>query len=799
MFQASPEFFPSMACMRPTLLSTASEQARIAQLFMHVRDGVVMLDPIGVVGFWSEGAADLYNRSSPTALGRCYLDLVPARTIPVQLPMIQRAIEGEEASAEWQMTRDDGVTVWVEADFRPLCDDFGRRSGCVILLHDVTKWRAAEIAKRASEEQLRTLSDNIPGAVFQFRLGREGQKSFPFISKGVLDLMELTAEETNRRAARGEFQVHPDDREAYWSALEESLRAMSPWDLEYRCLTARSGQLKWIRLRAIPSRQPDGAMLWNGVMMDVSDRVFINDALRESEARYRLLTENATDLISRMTLDGEFLYVSPVCRTLFGTEPEEMVGRHVRAFVHEADLPRMTEILEKVIAAPAIQTYVHRSRSKDGSYVWCETTARGVGDEMGNILEIITVTRSIEERKRLEARMQNSLKMEAVGRLAGGIAHDFNNLLTVINGFSEMILRNLNSQDPSRTAGQVREIRKAGERASALTRQLLAFGRQQIQSRLKLNLNTVVVDMEKMLTRLIEDDIEIELRLDPDVGYVNADISQIEQVLMNLVVNARDAMPDGGDIHIHTGNVRFEKPPEEDAKAGDYVMLEVSDNGCGIDEQTRSRIFEPFFTTKEMGKGTGLGLAMVYGIVKQSEGIITCDSEVGRGTSFRVFFPRCDPPAVEGEGRKQTPAIVVGKETVLLAEDDTGVRNVTAGMLRTLGYQVIEAGGGLEALRLCREHHGPIHLLLTDVVMPFMNGRELADRVKAILPGIRVLFVSGYTDDSILRHGVLDENIAFLNKPLSHDSLSRKIREVLEPTGLHAICTPAVTVPLSHH
>lgn len=777
--------------MRPTLLSTASEQARIAQLFTHVRDGVVMLDPIGVVGFWSDGAAELYKRSAPVSLGKCYLDLVPSRTIQIQLPLIQKALEGEDASGEWQMTREDGSPLFVEADFRPQYDEFGRRVGCVILLHDVTKWRTAEIAKRASEEQLRTISDNIPGAVFQFRLGKDGQKSFPFISRGVVDLLEQTAEETNRRAARGEFQVHPEDREAYWDSLEESRRGTTPWDLEFRCLTARSNQLKWIRLRAIPARQPDGSTLWNGVMMDVSDRVFINDALRESEARYRLLTENATDLISRLNPDGVFLYVSPVCRTLFGMEPEEMVGRNVREFVHQTDRSKMLETLEKVVSAPAIQTYVHRSMNKDGGFVWCETTARRVSDATGNVTEIITVTRSIEERKRLEARMQNSMKMEAVGRLAGGVAHDFNNLLTVINGFSEMILRNLNSQDPSRTAGQVREIRKAGERASSLTRQLLAFGRQQIQSRIRLNLNSVVADTEKMLTRLIEEDIEIELKLANDLGYVNADISQVEQVLMNLVVNARDAMPDGGEILIRSANASFDKPPEEDAKAGDYVMLEVTDTGCGMDEQTRTRIFEPFFTTKEMGKGTGLGLAMVYGIVKQSEGIITCDSEVGRGTTFRVYFPRCDPPTSEHEGRKPTAPIMIGKETVLLAEDDANVRSVTAGMLRTLGYQVLEAGGGLEAIRLCREHHGPIHLLLTDVVMPFMNGRELADRVRAILPGIKVLFVSGYTDDSILRHGVLDEHVAFLNKPLSHETLSRKLREVLEPTSIHLIRPPS--------
>ena len=505
--------------------------------------------------------------------------------------------------------------------------------------------------------------------------------------------------------------------------------------------------------------------------------------LQKCEARYRLLTENSTDLVCRVNLDGEYAYVSPVSRALFGREPAAMTGRPIQDFVCEADWPRVVDILEKVMTGPADQTCLHRARRHDGSTVWCETTAKGVWDEYGAVTEIVTVTRSVEERKRLEARMQNSMKMEAVGRLAGGVAHDFNNILTVINGFSEMVLRNVDKQDVARTIGQVKEIRKAGERASSLTRQLLAFGRQQIQARVKLNLNAIVTDTEQMLTRLIGEDIEIGLELHPGLGFVNADLSQVEQVLMNLVVNARDAMPDGGDIRVSTGNVTFDRPPEEDVPAGDYAMLEVGDTGCGMADALKARIFEPFFTTKEMGKGTGLGLAMVYGIVKQSDGFITCDSELGRGTTFRIYFPRCAPPASESETRSRCGATtaIFGDETVLLTEDDDGVRKVTAAMLRTLGYKVIEAAGGVEALRQCREHRGPIHLLVTDVVMPVMNGRELADRVKTVLPGIRILFVSGYTDDAILRHGVLDEHVAFLNKPLSHESLGRKIREVLMP------------------
>ena len=766
--------------MKPTLLSHASEQARTAQLFSHVRDGVVMLDPVGVVGFWSAGTARLYGRLAPSALGQCYLDLLPPRCRVVQIPLIHKALEGDETSAEWQTTRPDGAIAWVAGDFRPVFDDFGKRVGCVILLHDVTKWRTADAARRASEELLRTITDNIPGAVYQYRVAADGRPSFPFVSRGVAELLERMPAELISTAVDFNALIDPDDRSAFWQSFEQSRATLDPWDVEFRVHTARTGQLKWIRSRAVPTRQPDGGTLWNGVLADVSDRVAVAEALREKEARYRLLTENATDLISRLDPDGVFLYASPVTATMFGVPPDAVVGKHIREFVVEDDLPRVIEVFDRVLSRPAVETFVFRARHASGAHLWCESTARGVRDTTGEVTEVVTVTRSIEERKKLEAKVQNSLKMEAVGRLAGGVAHDFNNLLTVINGFSEMILRNIGTQDPSRTASQVREIRKAGERASSLTRQLLAFGRQQIQTRSRLNLNTVVNDTLKMLARLIGEDIEIELDLCPDVGHVSADVGQVEQVLMNLVVNARDAMPDGGDLTIRTENVRFDRSPDEDVRPGDYVAVSVTDSGCGMDEATRARVFEPFFTTKELGKGTGLGLAMVYGIVKQSDGHIAVESEPSRGTTFRVYLPRCDAMA-EGDARRRKDAILLGRETVLLVEDDEGVRAVASAMLRTLGYRVVEAPGGLEALRTCREYPGPIHLLLTDVVMPMMNGREVADRVRVLVPGVKVLFMSGYTDDSILRHGVLDEGVSFLNKPLSHESLSRKLREVLDP------------------
>lgn len=768
----------SIRIMKPTLLSSASEQARMAQLFNHVRDAVIMLDPAGVVGFWSRGAADIYGRSPTEALNCCYLELVPQRCRAEQVRLIHRALEGEESSAEWQTTSPTGQAMWLEGDFRPMHDANGKRLGCAILLHDVTKWRAAEMARKASEELLRTIADNIPGAVFQLRIAGDGARSVSFVSGGVEELLEKSPAELNAAMASGNVAVVPEDRAAFWSSLDDARARHIPWDTDFRVRPPRTGQQKWIRLRAIPSRLPDGGTLWNGVMIDMSDQMAAAEALRDSEARYRLLTDNTTDLIARLDPDGTFHYVSPAAQSLFGAAPESCVGRHLRDFLPEDDAPRMFELFDRLARGQSAYTITHRWRTETGELVWCESTTRAVRQPDGSLAEIVMVTRSIEERRKLEAKVQKAQKLEAVGRLAGGVAHDFNNLLTVINGFSEMILRGLAHPDPARLTSQVQEIRKAGERASTLTRQLLAFGRQQVQTRTRVNLNVVVEETRKFIGRVLGEDIEIETDLAADLVPIFADVGQVEQVLMNLVLNARDAMPDGGTLTLRTANARFDVEPDEDVRVGDYAMLAISDTGIGMDEDTRARAFEPFFTTKELGKGTGLGLATVYGIVKQSGGHIEVESRVGRGTTFRVFLPRRES-LVQGTDRRPGSITLAGRETILLVEDDDSVRHVTASMLHTLGYKVVQAPGGLEALKQCREHRGPIHVLLTDVVMPMMNGREVADRVQSILPGVRTLYMSGYTDDSILRHGVVDDDVAFISKPLSREALGRKLREIL--------------------
>jgi signal transduction histidine kinase/CheY-like chemotaxis protein len=441
-------------------------------------------------------------------------------------------------------------------------------------------------------------------------------------------------------------------------------------------------------------------------------------------------------------------------------------------------------LLEEQSFVQGFESEVYR---KDRSSFWVSERVRAVRDKDGTLLYYEGTIEDITERNRTEEalreseeRLRQSQKMEGIGQLAGGMAHDFNNILTAITGYSDLTLRKLPEDNPLRH--NVEQIKKAGERAASLTRQLLAFSRKQILQPKVLNLNAVVPDMDKMLRRLISEDIDLLMVLDPALGSVKADPSQIEQVILNLFVNARDAMPKGGKLTIETSNVYLSEEYSRQyvsVRSGHHVMLAVSDNGCGIEEATKKRIFEPFFTTKGTGKGTGLGLSTVYGIVKQSEGSIWVYSEVGKGTTFKVYLPRCDE--VVEEHKQTAPYIQLSREgeMVLLVEDEEMVRGMARQVLEMNGYHVLEASHGKEALRICEQHKGRIDLMVTDVVMPQMGGQELAECLASSRPETRVLFVSGYTDDAIVHHGVLNEGVNFLQKPFTPDALAHKVREVL--------------------
>ncbi len=507
------------------------------------------------------------------------------------------------------------------------------------------------------------------------------------------------------------------------------------------------------------------------------DRKRAEEKIRESEARLRVLVEQLPAVLWTVGKDLCFTSALGAGLTRLGLKPNQIVGVSLFDYFETTD-PAFLPIAAHRRAIGGEPTTFH-VEWKGGSYTChVEPLRTAEGELQGAICMALDIT----DRRQLEEQLRQAQKMEAVGRLAGGIAHDFNNLLMVIQGYADLLTERLAEGDPLRRNAE--QIQTASQRATSLTRQLLAFSRKQMLAPKVLSVQSVVGDMEKILRRLIGEDVQLETSSVPDLGLVKADRSQIEQVILNLAVNARDAMPEGGRLTIETANVDLDESFSHSSvmlSPGPYVMLAVTDNGCGMDVETQAHIFEPFFTTKEKGKGTGLGLATVYGIVKQSGGYVWVYSEPGRGTSFKVYLPRVwDEQTCPGRDRTiEGRTLPQGTETVLLVEDEKGVRELAREYLEMTGYTVIEAENGHTALELAALHSGPIHLLMTDVVMPGISGRELSARVKAIRPEIRVLFMSGYTDQAVVHHGILETDAVLLQKPFTVAALAAKLRDIL--------------------
>jgi PAS domain S-box-containing protein len=516
------------------------------------------------------------------------------------------------------------------------------------------------------------------------------------------------------------------------------------------------------------------------IKQDVTQRRRAEDAFRHSEERFRKAFNTNPEPVTISTIaDGRYIDVNEAFLRTMGYRRDEVIGRTSA----EINFWEMQEDRDAFIRLLSERGEVHSAeinfRTKSGGIRSGLVSAETI--ELDGQQCLLAVTQDVTERKELQQQFLQAQKMEAVGKLAGGVAHDFNNILTVINGYSEVMLGQLQEDDPNRS--YVGEIKKAGERAATLTRQLLAFSRRQVLLPQVLDLNSVINNMDKMLRRLIGEDVELVATMAKNLGHVKADPGQVEQILMNLAVNARDAMPRGGKLTIETANVELDESyasKHVTAKPGPHVMLAISDTGAGMDAEIQKRIFDPFFTTKEKGKGTGLGLSTVYGIVKQSEGHIWVYSEPGHGTTFKVYLPRVDKP-VEAAGLPMTNAeLLGGTETVLLVEDEPSVRSLVRTTLEAKGYQLLEATQATEALSIAEKHQGRIHLMLTDLIMPGMSGRLLAQKMADLRPETKVVYMSGYTDDAVVRHGGLGPGMAFLQKPFAPDALARKVRSVLD-------------------
>ena len=530
-----------------------------------------------------------------------------------------------------------------------------------------------------------------------------------------------------------------------------------------------------------PLRGPKGDIVGViGVALDNTERRVAERALRLSEQSYRSLVEGAPYGICRSTVDGQLLQVNRAMAEMLSYESEtELLLRSLRTEIFSQSV-NYDEFLAQLRVSSSCQGFECTWQCHGGKTILVCLGGWSVLDRTGEISYLEILAENITERKQLENQLRQVQKMQAIGQLTGGVAHDFNNLLTVVEGQVEMMLSEVPPNE--RWRHRLEEIEKAAQLASTLTRRLLAFSRMQVFQSRVLDLNVVIAGMSQMVARLIGENIEMTFLPDAHLGRVKADPSQIEQVLMNLVVNARDAMPDGGRLTIETHNAHLDATyarQQAIVERGDYVLLVVSDTGRGMDAETQARVFEPFFTTKQPGQGTGLGLSMVYGVVKQSGGYIWVYSEPGKGSTFKIYLPRVmDRP-------DETAAVVSGpsprgKETILLAEDEEGVREMVSTFLESQGYQVLAAADGVSAKQLAQSHNGEIDLLLTDVVMPKQGGRELAEDLRKMLPCLKVLFISGYTGDFVVRNAIVESGAAFVQKPFSMQSLAIKIRELLD-------------------
>ncbi|MGB7437244.1 MAG: PAS domain S-box protein [Candidatus Acidiferrum sp.] len=626
-----------------------------------------------------------------------------------------------------------------------------------------------------SQQLFRLISENAADmiAVVDFR----GRRIYN--SQSYERVLGYTAEELQKSTAFE--QIHPDDRERVRAASLEARRTGVGKPLEYRM---RHKDGSWRVLESTASVISSGTGVSDELVIvnrDITDRKLAVEALRISEASFRSVVEDAPYGIYQADQEGRFLRVnSALHRMLRYESAEELLGVNLEKeiFRHLEQFRRMQETLK---SHDEFRDLEIEWKKKDGTPITVRCSGRRVKQEHGGSGFHEVFAEDVTDKRILEAQLRMAGKMEAIGRLSGGIAHDFNNLLGVMIGYSQLLKRKLKSQPDLSECAE--EIEKAGQRAASLTKQLLAFSRQQILTPTVLDLNTQVKDMEKMLQRLLGEDIVVRIGLESALGTVKADRGQIEQVIMNLAVNARDAMPSGGTLYVETANRELDELYTREhpgSRPGRYVVLAVRDSGMGMDRETIAHIFEPFFTTKELGKGTGLGLATVYGIVKQSGGYVAVESSPGEGASFQIFLPRVDEPVTLPRER---PPVAVGtkaSETILLAEDAEPLRKLTKSLLEGHGFEVLAARDGEEALHLAGRHAGRIDLLLTDVVMPGINGRVLAERLLGSRPETKILYMSGYTDSFIAGHGVLDQKTNLLHKPFTEEILLQGVRGVLD-------------------
>jgi PAS domain S-box-containing protein len=721
------------------------------------------------------GMQKISGRSEEEMTSRTIYDFMVPEDRALARENISMRISGAVPSTRYvlRVLHQSGAVLQVEV--HSSLTDYNGRPAVMGMLVDITERRVAEADLRRSETELKEAQ----------RIARIGSWKWVISTDKITWSEELygivgldPSVPLPGFDGMPRFYV-PEDGERLRAAVERTLQTGAPYELDLQMIHA-DGTIIWTTTRGEAVRDQGGTLVGlRGTALDITERKRAEESLRLQSAALNA----AADAIIITDRAGGVEWFNPAFTQLTGYTAEEAIGKNLRDLVKSGKHGQAfyKDLWDTILAGRPWHGEII-NRRKDGSLYTEEQVVTPIPDASGAITHFIAIKEDITERLQLEAQYRQSQKMEAIGQLAGGVAHDFNNLLTVIMGNTDLLLSDTSANDPKR--GPLTDVRTAAERAAGLTRQLLAFSRKQILEPKLVDVHEVVSGIEKMLRRLIGEDVELATDLAADPSWVKVDPGQLEQVVMNLAMNARDAMPRGGRLTIRTRNVDPKEPVDLEETAGrrlrPKVAISISDAGTGIPPEVKAHLFEPFFTTKGVGKGTGLGLATVFGIVKQSGGDITVESEPGKGATFTVILPSQPAPRQRGGSSASFRAVLRGTETVLVVEDEDAVRRIVKIALESAGYRVIEARNGPEALEAARTHSGEIQLVVTDVVMPKMSGRELVERIVKDHPGVRILYISGYMDDAVMRHGIVESGVAFLQKPFTPLALARKVREVFD-------------------
>ena len=754
-------------------------EARYRDLIETARDVIFTLSSQGVFTSFNSAFETITGWSTKEWIGKFFVDLLDPNDVPKAIQRFKSVMEGQlEESIELHIRTKYGGVVHGEFVASPQVKE-GKVIGVLGIARDITRRKKAEEALRTSEQKYRTILENIEEGYYEVDVAG----NFTFFNDSLCQIYGYPREELMGMNDRQ--YTDQENAKKLFQAFNKVYRTGEPtreFDWE---IISKDGTKRSIEASVSLMKDSSGNRIgFRGLIHDITGRKRAEEQLSKL---FRAVEQSPATVIITDT-DANIEYVNPKFTQLTGYTLGEVIGKNPRILKSGETPPEEYKLLWETITSGREWRGEFHNKKKNGEIYWELASISSIKNPEGLVTHFVAVKEDITERKRaeeeratLQEQLRQSQKMEAIGQLAGGVAHDFNNLLTVIKGYSQLSLNETKESDPLR--GNIEEIKKASDRAADLTRQLLAFSRRQIMEAKVLDLNALLQNLDKMLRRIIGEDIELVTSLGENLGTVKADPGQIEQVIINLAVNAKDAMPKGGRLTIETANTELDDSYARAHVAvtpGPYVMIAVSDTGTGMPPEVRDRVFEPFFTTKGKGKGTGLGLSTVYGIVKQSGGNIWIYSESGKGTTLKIYLPRVDEPAEEVKTQAVGEEFPLGSETILIVEDDKEVRNLAVRILKRQGYTVLDGSYGAEAFNACRQHKGPIHLLVTDVVMPGMDGRALSESLSKLHPEMKVLYMSGYTDDAIIRHGVMEKGMNYIQKPFTVNGLTNKVREVLD-------------------